>query len=298
MPIPTRAIVGIGRRVFELTEFLHDMLGVTDTGATFPHKVTMHIGCHGRRELGVVEPPMKLLKSVRGLTYCELPNIDECCGFGGTFSVKMPGTSLAMGGTKVENIVRSGRRRGRLERHQLPDAHRRHVAAQARNAAHPHACTSPRCWWRAGRDGRRTIEARMHANFTYHNPDEDRLRQGLDRRACRSSLPADAKVLLTYGGGSIKRNGVYDQVIRALQGRTMVEFGGIEPNPRYETCMKAVELVRAEGVDFLLAVGGGSVLDGTKFIAAAVPYEGKDPWDMLTELGAACRPIRCRSAAC
>ena len=97
-----------GRRVFELTEFLHDMLGVTDTEATFPHKVTMHIGCHGRRELGVVEPPMKLLKSVRGLTYCELGNITECCGFGGTFSVKMPGTSLAMGGTKVENIVRTG----------------------------------------------------------------------------------------------------------------------------------------------------------------------------------------------
>ena len=105
---PDPRTVGIGRRVFELTEFLHDMLGVTDTEATFPHKVTMHIGCHGRRELGVVEPPMKLLKSVRGLTYCELGNITECCGFGGTFSVKMPGTSLAMGGTKVENIVRSG----------------------------------------------------------------------------------------------------------------------------------------------------------------------------------------------
>ena len=105
---PDPRIVGIGRRVFELTEFLHDMLGVTDTGATFPHKVTMHIGCHGRRELGVVDPPMKLLKSVRGLTYCELANIEECCGFGGTFSVKMPGTSLAMGQTKVENIVRSG----------------------------------------------------------------------------------------------------------------------------------------------------------------------------------------------
>ncbi len=81
---------------------------MTDTGAVFPHKVTMHIGCHGRRELGVVEPPMRLLQSVRGLTYCELPNIEECCGFGGTFSVKMPGTSLAMGDTKVENILKSG----------------------------------------------------------------------------------------------------------------------------------------------------------------------------------------------
>jgi NADP-dependent alcohol dehydrogenase len=70
-------------------------------------------------------------------------------------------------------------------------------------------------------------------------------------------------------------------VARAMQGRAMSEFGGIEPNPRYETCMKAVEQARAEGIDFLLAVGGGSVVDGTKFIAAAVPYRGKEPWDMM-----------------
>jgi L-lactate dehydrogenase complex protein LldE len=101
-------IVGVGRRVFELTEFLHDILGITDTGARFPHKVTLHIGCHGRRELGVVDPPMTLLKSVRDLDYRELNNIEECCGFGGTFSVKMPGTSLAMGATKVENIAKMG----------------------------------------------------------------------------------------------------------------------------------------------------------------------------------------------
>ena len=101
-------IVGIGRRVFELSEFLHDILGVTDTDAVFPHKVTLHIGCHGRRELGVVEQPLRLLKSVRGVEYHELPNIEECCGFGGTFSVKMPGTSLAMGNSKVDNILRSG----------------------------------------------------------------------------------------------------------------------------------------------------------------------------------------------
>jgi L-lactate dehydrogenase complex protein LldE len=101
-------VVGVGRRVFELTEFLVDILGVTDTGATFPHKVTLHIGCHGRRELGIVEQPLRLLRSVRGLSYHELPNIEECCGFGGTFSVKMPGLSLAMGHTKVANVVRSG----------------------------------------------------------------------------------------------------------------------------------------------------------------------------------------------
>lgn len=105
---PSDRVVAVGSRVFELTEFLHDILGVTDTGATFPHKVTLHSGCHGRRELGLFDAPLKLLKSVRGLTYCELPNIEECCGFGGTFSVKMAGTSLAMGRTKVDNILKSG----------------------------------------------------------------------------------------------------------------------------------------------------------------------------------------------
>jgi L-lactate dehydrogenase complex protein LldE len=105
---PSDQIVGVGSRVFELTEFLVNVLGVTDTGASFPHKVTMHSGCHGRRELGIFEQPLTLLKNVRGVTYCELPNIEECCGFGGTFSVKMPGTSLAMGRTKAENILKSG----------------------------------------------------------------------------------------------------------------------------------------------------------------------------------------------
>lgn len=105
---PDERIVGVGRRVFELTEFLVEVLGVSDTGASFPHKVTMHSGCHGRRELGILEQPLKLLGNVKGMTYCELPNIEECCGFGGTFSVKMPGTSIAMGKTKVENIVKSG----------------------------------------------------------------------------------------------------------------------------------------------------------------------------------------------
>ena len=105
---PSEEVVSVGRRVFEFTEFLVEALGVTDTGASFPHKVTLHSGCHGRRELGLLEPPRKLLASVRGLTLCELPNIEECCGFGGTFSVKMPGTSLAMGRTKVENILKTG----------------------------------------------------------------------------------------------------------------------------------------------------------------------------------------------
>jgi NADP-dependent alcohol dehydrogenase len=119
-------------------------------------------------------------------------------------------------------------------------------------------------------------------NFTYYNPTTIVFGRGSIGRL-PTHLPAEGKILLTYGGGSIKQNGVYEQVVQALKGRAWVEFGGIEPNPRYETCMKAVELVRREGVDFLLAVGGGSVIDGTKFIAAAVPYKGQDPWDMLTD---------------
>lgn len=105
---PDPRIVEIGQRVFELTEFLVECMGVRDVGARFPHKVTLHIGCHTRRELGVVSPPLELLRCVEGLQYVELPNVEECCGFGGTFSVKMPGTSIAMGQTKVENIIRSG----------------------------------------------------------------------------------------------------------------------------------------------------------------------------------------------
>ncbi len=88
------------------------------------------------------------------------------------------------------------------------------------------------------------------------------------------------KILVTYGGGSIKKNGVYEQVKNALEGYNVLEFGGIEPNPKYETLMKAVDIVKKEGVDFLLAVGGGSTLDGTKFIAAASKYNGeKDAYD-------------------
>jgi NADP-dependent alcohol dehydrogenase len=86
--------------------------------------------------------------------------------------------------------------------------------------------------------------------------------------------------MITYGGGSIKKNGVYNQVISALKGRRVVEFGGIEPNPQFSTLMKAVDICRKDQVTYLLAVGGGSVLDGTKFIAAAVPFIG-EPWDLL-----------------
>ena len=117
-------------------------------------------------------------------------------------------------------------------------------------------------------------------NFEFQNPVKIIFGKGEIAKVA-NEIPSGHKVMVTYGGGSIKRNGVYDQVITALKGFDIVEFGGIEPNPRYETLMKAVEVVKNENVDFLLAVGGGSVIDGTKFISAAVYFEG-DPWDMLS----------------
>lgn len=96
-------------------------------------------------------------------------------------------------------------------------------------------------------------------------------------------IDKNKKILMVYGGGSIKKNGVYDQVKKALEGFKLFEFGGIEPNPTYETCMKAVEIVKKEKIDFLLAVGGGSVLDGTKFIAAASKYQWDEPYDIVSK---------------
>lgn len=119
-------------------------------------------------------------------------------------------------------------------------------------------------------------------NFNYHNPVRIEFGKGSIAELV-NLIPPHTKTMMTYGGGSIMRNGVYDQVREALRGRTLIEFGGIEPNPKYETLMKAVALARAEGVEFLLAVGGGSVLDGTKFIASAVPFAGKEPWDIVSK---------------
>ena len=90
------------------------------------------------------------------------------------------------------------------------------------------------------------------------------------------------KIMLTFGGGSVKRNGVYDQVIAALKGHEIVEFWGIEPNPKVETLRKAVELGKTENVEFIIAVGGGSTLDGTKLIACAICYDG-DAWDLVLD---------------
>ena len=122
----------------------------------------------------------------------------------------------------------------------------------------------------------------MH-NFDFYNPTHILFGQG--RIAdLGAHIPADARVLVLFGGGSIRRNGVLDQVHAALAGRTFLEFEGIEPNPSYETLMQAVELVRREKINFLLAVGGGSVIDGTKFVAAAALFEG-DPWAILEKRG-------------
>lgn len=118
-------------------------------------------------------------------------------------------------------------------------------------------------------------------NFQFYNPTKILFGKGQIAAIARE-IPAGARVLITYGGGSIRQNGVYEQVVAALAHHQTGEFGGIEPNPRYETCLRAVEKIRDEKYDFLLAVGGGSVLDGAKFIAAAVRFEG-DPWDILAK---------------
>jgi len=118
-------------------------------------------------------------------------------------------------------------------------------------------------------------------NFEFCNPVKILFGKGQIARI-GEEIPAGARILMTYGGGSIKANGVYDQVRAALKDRPLLEFGGIEPNPRLETLLRAVEVCRTEGIDFLLAVGGGSVLDGTKLIAAAVHFAG-DPWDIVAK---------------
>lgn len=122
-------------------------------------------------------------------------------------------------------------------------------------------------------------------NFIFKNTTEILFGKGMIREIA-SRVPQRLPVLMLYGGGSIRRNGVYAQVKRALRKHRVIEFAGIEPNPLYETCMKAVEAARRRKVQFVLAVGGGSVLDAAKFIAAASLYDGSDPWEILRTHGA------------
>ncbi|MFS2215736.1 iron-containing alcohol dehydrogenase [Telluria sp. Tellsp104] len=120
----------------------------------------------------------------------------------------------------------------------------------------------------------------MH-NFDFHNPTRILFGDGQIERIGKL-VPSEARVLVLYGGGSIRANGTFDAVMAALAGRTVFEFGGIEPNPTVETLSEAIALVRRERVDFLLAVGGGSVIDGTKFVAAGALLDA-DPWTILEQ---------------
>jgi NADP-dependent alcohol dehydrogenase len=126
-------------------------------------------------------------------------------------------------------------------------------------------------------------------NFNLYNPTN--LCFGKDAHEQLATLiPSGSKVLMTYGGGSIKSNGTYDKVIAALSSFEVVEFGGIEPNPDFDTLSRALDIIKTQNITFLLAVGGGSVIDGTKFLASAALYDGDDAWDILdkgirTEVG-------------
>lgn len=116
-------------------------------------------------------------------------------------------------------------------------------------------------------------------NFIFQNPTRLIFGKGMIAEL-NKAIPADKKIMITFGGGSVKKNGVYEQIQKALQGREYIEFWGIEPNPTIETLRKAIALGKEHSIDFLLAVGGGSVLDGTKLISAGLKYDG-DAWDLV-----------------
>lgn len=126
-------------------------------------------------------------------------------------------------------------------------------------------------------------------NFEFKNPTKIIFGKGQIEKLA-TEIPLNAKILMLYGGGSIKENGIYDQVKNALNNFDVIEFGGISANPEYEILMDALKVVKSENITFMLAVGGGSVIDGTKFLSAAALYEGETPWDILknakrTEIG-------------
>ncbi|WP_151173605.1 iron-containing alcohol dehydrogenase [Pseudoalteromonas ruthenica] len=118
-------------------------------------------------------------------------------------------------------------------------------------------------------------------NFEFKNTTEILFGEG-QSKLIAERLNSNDKILLLYGGGSIKKNGVYDDVVAALAGFEFVEFAGVEPNPTYETLSEALQVVKEQDINFILAVGGGSVIDGAKYIAAAAHYPG-DGWDILVE---------------
>lgn len=116
-------------------------------------------------------------------------------------------------------------------------------------------------------------------NYTYFNPTSIEFGTG-KIKSIVNYIDKKLKVLVVYGGGSIKKNGVYEEVKAALEGYTWLEFSGVEPNPSYETLNKAVKIIKDEKIDFVLAVGGGSVIDGSKYLVAAALYDG-DGWEFL-----------------
>ena len=118
-------------------------------------------------------------------------------------------------------------------------------------------------------------------NFKYRNPTKILFGKGQIENLA-TEIPADAKILMLYGGGSIMKNGVYEQVKKALSDYKVVEFGGIPANPEYSVLVDALKVIKEENITYLLAVGGGSVIDGTKFLSAAALYEGETPWELLT----------------
>ena len=119
-------------------------------------------------------------------------------------------------------------------------------------------------------------------NFEFKNPTKIIFGKNTIEKL-EDEIPKDAKVLLLYGGGSIKKNGIYYQVKTALSQFEVIEFGGIPANPEYDTLMKALKIIKDKNINYLLAVGGGSVIDGTKFLSAAAVYNGDTPWDILTK---------------
>ena len=119
-------------------------------------------------------------------------------------------------------------------------------------------------------------------NFKYKNPTKILFGKG-QIESMTEEIPAKAKILMLYGGGSIKKNGIYDQVKNALQNFEVIEFGGIPANPEYEILLQALEVIKKEKITFMVAVGGGSVIDGTKFLSAAALYNGDSPWNLLTQ---------------
>ncbi|MDO1511101.1 iron-containing alcohol dehydrogenase [Maribacter confluentis] len=119
-------------------------------------------------------------------------------------------------------------------------------------------------------------------NFEFKNP--TKIIFGKDTiKKLENEIPENAKVLFLYGGGSIKKNGIYEQVSNALSNVEVVEFGGIPANPEYDVLMDALKIIKEQHITYLLAVGGGSVIDGTKFLSAAAVYDGDTPWDILTK---------------